>query len=275
MQQSFSPALERISPNTRGRDFVVGDIHGHVGALYRLLEHAAFDDGIDRLFSVGDLIDRGPDSEGAVTLLDAPWFTAIRGNHEQMMLDAVVPDVPSHDALALWQTNGGAWYGHLQPERAERLVERIVDLPTALEIERPDGSRVGLVHAEVPDGDWPGLARTLAERPAAARIGPRHQELLWARNSAARVRDCLERGPGWRRSQMMKRLRVTGIDRVYHGHTPMPAPIDVANTRWIDTGVFLPAGALCMTCLDEQDTVWWCPADGRVNRTHWERPPPR
>ncbi len=48
-----------VPPNRRGRDFVVGDLHGYLGALQDALARAGFDPGCDRLFSTGDLIDRG------------------------------------------------------------------------------------------------------------------------------------------------------------------------------------------------------------------------
>jgi serine/threonine protein phosphatase 1 len=43
---------------TTGRDFVLGDLHGTTDLLRLLMEHVAFDPKKDRLFSVGDLIDR-------------------------------------------------------------------------------------------------------------------------------------------------------------------------------------------------------------------------
>lgn len=48
--------------NILGRDFVVGDIHGEFSKLSKLLSLVGFDEHSDRLFSVGDLVDRGPES---------------------------------------------------------------------------------------------------------------------------------------------------------------------------------------------------------------------
>ena len=56
-------AARAFARNERGRDFVVGDIHGMFSALENFLEELSFDPGRDRLFSVGDLIDRGPESD--------------------------------------------------------------------------------------------------------------------------------------------------------------------------------------------------------------------
>lgn len=52
-----------LTINERGRDFVVGDIHGHAALLDCLLDRVRFDPASDRLFALGDLIDRGPQSQ--------------------------------------------------------------------------------------------------------------------------------------------------------------------------------------------------------------------
>ena len=54
----LAPHIER---NRRGRDFVVGDIHGHFETMRHALAELKIDER-DRVFSLGDLVDRGPDS---------------------------------------------------------------------------------------------------------------------------------------------------------------------------------------------------------------------
>jgi serine/threonine protein phosphatase 1 len=71
------PPIARFAPNTRGRDFAVGDIHGAFRALQIALDAIGFDCAADRLFSVGDLVDRGPESARVTEWLDKPWFHAI------------------------------------------------------------------------------------------------------------------------------------------------------------------------------------------------------
>jgi serine/threonine protein phosphatase 1 len=95
------------------RTFVVGDIHGHSFKLRRLLPllQEKTEPG-DALVFVGDYIDRGPDTRGVVDavleLAGGGWegpVTALKGNHEDMMLDSFskrpryAPDV--------WLQNGG------------------------------------------------------------------------------------------------------------------------------------------------------------------------
>ena len=54
---------------TGGRDWVVGDVHGCFTTLREALLAIDFEHGRDRLFSVGDLIDRGPNSIEALEWL--------------------------------------------------------------------------------------------------------------------------------------------------------------------------------------------------------------
>ena len=50
-------------PNTKGgRDLVAGDLHGYFDTLEEALKTLRFDPAHDRLFGVGDLVDRGPRS---------------------------------------------------------------------------------------------------------------------------------------------------------------------------------------------------------------------
>lgn len=78
--------IARHEANTHGRDFIVGDLHGCVGHLDMLMRHVRFDTSTDRLFSVGDLADRGPDSPAALELFKQPWFHPVMGNHDAMLL---------------------------------------------------------------------------------------------------------------------------------------------------------------------------------------------
>ena len=78
--------IARHEANTHGRDFIVGDLHGCVGYLDTLMRHVGFDTSTDRLFSVGDLADRGPDSPAALELLKQSWFHPVMGNHDAMLM---------------------------------------------------------------------------------------------------------------------------------------------------------------------------------------------
>lgn len=53
--------LARFPKNEGGRDFVIGDLHGCLEEFRDLLQQLQFNRERDRMFSVGDLIDRGPE----------------------------------------------------------------------------------------------------------------------------------------------------------------------------------------------------------------------
>ena len=79
-----------LQPNSIGNDYIVGDIHGHYSNLMELLNHIQFNKLTDTLFSVGDIIDRGPNSIKIINLLDEDWFFSCLGNHEFMMIQSIL-----------------------------------------------------------------------------------------------------------------------------------------------------------------------------------------
>jgi serine/threonine protein phosphatase 1 len=92
--------------------FAIGDIHGCLDKLERLLAACeAQAGGRDaRYVFLGDYIDRGPDSRGVVELLMRRQqarpgaVVCLRGNHEQMAIDAHADE----RAIPLWLANSGA-----------------------------------------------------------------------------------------------------------------------------------------------------------------------
>jgi serine/threonine protein phosphatase 1 len=77
-----------------GNIYVIGDLHGCLAPLQRLLEHLEPDLHQDRLVFMGDYIDRGPDSRGVVDYIlqlkaryPAKNIICLRGNHEVMFSD--------------------------------------------------------------------------------------------------------------------------------------------------------------------------------------------
>lgn len=97
--------VAHLAANTQGRDFVIGDLHGSTALLREKMAQIAFNPAVDRILSVGDLIDRGPDSPGALALLDQPWFFAVCGNHDQALIDATLYEQDP----AGWFSMGGEW----------------------------------------------------------------------------------------------------------------------------------------------------------------------
>jgi serine/threonine protein phosphatase 1 len=89
----------------------VGDIHGMAEKLERLLGKieawlsSAGDDSVQFIF-LGDYVDRGPDSKGVVEKVRAmqrDGAICLRGNHEQLMIDATLSVIGERNFLR----NGG------------------------------------------------------------------------------------------------------------------------------------------------------------------------
>lgn len=91
--------------------FAIGDVHGCLTPLMRLLEKCRrFANGrTARFIFLGDLIDRGPDSRGVVELIMAMQtanpgsIIALAGNHEDFLLR-----LDQTADVALWRANGGS-----------------------------------------------------------------------------------------------------------------------------------------------------------------------
>jgi serine/threonine protein phosphatase 1 len=205
--------------NPKGRDFVAGDIHGHFLALEKLLWQVSFDPQKDRVFSVGDLIDRGPESERAIEFINYHWFHAIRGNHEQMLLDSAASPQISRN----WTTfNGGDWWQKIPTHLHKRIRGVIAKLPLAMEINTARG-RVGLVHADIPNGmSWQDFVLQLDSDQDTI------DQALWSRTR-------------FKQLQLMGRTQpVAGIDIIIFGHTPVSKPVYESNIIYIDTGAAYP-----------------------------------
>ena len=188
--------------------WVVSDIHGCYQLLMQHLKRLKFNPYQDLLISVGDLIDRGPQSLKCLQLLNEKWFYAVRGNHEQMALDAI-----ASQTYALWLMNGGVWFSELKDERkaqALALFDVCDTLPWIIEITCSRGLNV-IAHADYPAAQY-------------ARNKPldKHR-VLWDRS---RISDLMAgKGEG-----------ISGADHFWFGHTPLEKRLDFANLHYIDTG---------------------------------------
>lgn len=126
------------------RRIVIGDVHGHYDALMSLLEAIA-PDRDDEVYFLGDLIDRGPDSAKVVEFVIQQGYPCLRGNHEQMLLDAVGDGYISNSLLQTWLYSGGYHtllsYEHKIPQEHLKWFQA---LPTYLDL-----GDIWLVHAGV------------------------------------------------------------------------------------------------------------------------------
>ena len=90
-------------------EYVIADVHGENIMLRELVNrcraHAAWRDADYQIYTLGDYVDRGPDSRAVVEfLMNAQDITCLKGNHEDLMVSALaVPDTVQH-----WLDVGGA-----------------------------------------------------------------------------------------------------------------------------------------------------------------------
>jgi len=206
--------FKHFDSNTVGRDFAVGDIHGHFTWLQTALNRVGFDPMVDRLFSVGDLVDRGPECELSLDWLAKPWFFAIQGNHEAL----AIQHVHRRDVdYQMWTSSGGGWFLKLAPGEQQRFAARFAEMPIAMEIDTPSGL-IGMVHADCPVPTWELLRKTLLGRLA----GMEHVEVgcQWSRE---RLRSGNSSG-------------IPDLRALIVGHTPLSQPEVLGNVFHIDTG---------------------------------------
>lgn len=88
--------------------YAITDIHGCNRTFRALLDRLALGER-DELFLLGDYIDRGPDSKGVIDTISELRLSpvtvhALRGNHEQMLIDSLY----DRETYSVWLlSNGG------------------------------------------------------------------------------------------------------------------------------------------------------------------------
>jgi serine/threonine protein phosphatase 1 len=193
-----------------GNLYAIGDIHGSLEALERLMDQINPDLQRDRLLFVGDYIDRGPQSKGVVDYIlrlqrqfPAGQIICLKGNHEAMFLDFL-----QGREKALFLLNGGKatledYWGEdwmdaetltLPPDHRQFYRDLQLYYETADYI---------FVHG----GLKPGVA--LADQ--------QEEDLLWIRGEFIASQEDFGR-------------------RVIFGHTPFKEPLLMPNKIGIDTG---------------------------------------
>ena len=227
-------ALTRVARvNQAGRDLVVGDVHGCFRTLERALSELDFDSTVDRLFGVGDLVNRGPHSDEALTWLEHRFHAVTLGNHERPVRDWFRAKVLGSRERA------SGWLRQVPRGDYRRWLRALDDMPLALTIETVHGS-VGVVHAQVPDPDW---GRTL--------------EMLSTGESE--IADIALLGSEAAEHEARARSRpVGGVRLLVHGHWSVPEVEPMLN-RWnIDTGAgFEPLNRLSVLDVNGPELRSW------------------
>lgn len=201
-------------PAPAGAVCLVGDIHGRADLLECFLSLRQRHFSSCQLIILGDMIDRGPDSAGVISMLRDEVLkgaVCLKGNHEDMMLAAL--DQPEQ-AMERWLRNGGLetvlsymGKGHTSlhaPVIREAIGADVLDWVAALPAWWRSGSLVA-VHA--------GLDPALS---------PESQE---------------ERGMLWGHPDFMRRPRRDGL-WVAHGHVVVDRAFHHQGVIALDTGAW-------------------------------------
>lgn len=195
--------FKKYEPNKAGKDFVVGDIHGCFSDLEERLTEIGFDKYKDRLFSVGDLTDRGPESPKALEYIKKDWFIPVMGNHERMVQQVYEEGEPRY-----WHYgNGGKWVGGISSSWMEEYLEEIKKLPLVIQV-----GDFGILHSICPTNSWDDLITNLKK----------YKDLIL-----------------WERDRSVINREVEGVHCIFAGHTIHDEVTAWGNVIDIDTGAFL------------------------------------
>lgn len=237
--------------------FIIGDAHGQLDAIARLLREASLVDrqlgwcgGAAALWFLGDFFDRGPDGIGVVELVmrlhdEAPRqggrVDALLGNHDALIIAAqrfgerrIVGMRKSFREA--WRHNGGI------ESDLSRLAARHIDWLAALPAVALEGDRL-LVHADALF--YTGYGRTIA----AINDGIGH--VVRGDNLAAwdRLLDEFSernafRDPGRGSEAAHTLLELLGGRQIIHGHTPIGKAWRRPDAEVREAVVY--AGGLCV-----------------------------
>lgn len=212
--------MPQQKPKNQGRLLAVGDIHGCLDHLERLMEGVQPTEE-DRLVFLGDYIDRGPNGKGVIDyLLDFsrryPTSVFLKGNHEAMFLDFLA----GRDQVLFLYNGGGTTLESYREEEGIRIPKAHLDflegLPASYETER-----FIFVHA--------GL------RPGIPLEKQQEKDLLWIRD------EFIASDYDWSKT-------------VVFGHTPLREPLLEKNKIGIDTGAVY---GYVLTCCDVEERHCW------------------
>lgn len=246
----INPVVKYTTKNLLGgKDYVVGDLHGCYHMLSQLLDEIKFDYDKDRLFSVGDLVDRGLYSEKCLDLLSEKWFFAVLGNHEDMIRAAMVQFLRDNNAyygpVLDWHNqecnaasatyNGGEWLQKIllskflsleaKIDYCKRNIEKINELPLVYAV--GEGlERFNVVHSEI--GLWADVATDEKLDQHADQFVLK--DFVWARGMFMYNKEAVRENPDNFQSE---ELSIT-----FSGHTPVERITKIARQINIDTCAF-------------------------------------
>lgn len=278
--------LKTFGPNLLGRDFVIGDLHGAMPAFRNLLRELHFDPTKDRMFSVADLVDRGPDSLDCLRLIHEDWFKPSLSNHEQMMIQAFTGGRMGQ----YWFMNGGAWgfeawqkfknenaglSSLITDEEAElyELVSLADELPFLMTVNHKSGKKFHILHAELPANKVGITDEDLADPEIVRKLATTQSgdgdAFLWGRNifmpyyNKTPIKENMIKDAKYRKlDKFFAGQEGKPLSHIISGHTIVRRPMTMIGQTNIDTCAYgscdeLPTVWSGLTCINLDDWTFW------------------
>jgi Calcineurin-like phosphoesterase len=252
------PFLKTVEANIDGRDFVVGDLHGCFDELGFLLKHIKFNPTTDRLFSTGDLMDRGPKSLECVSLLNKTWFYPVLGNHEDILL--IKNSMIEKDDIASITNEEINYLSQFKP-----YINQFFDMPLVYEINHLIHKKIYLIHAEIlpehlnkfssdefGESEYSTYLSAMQKYDFSDKIVQffeanknttleynLKQKLLWSRKNISLFyknhKDEIEVSD----FEALEREKFIANTKIFCGHNIVPFPMKIGQQFYIDTGAAL------------------------------------
>jgi serine/threonine protein phosphatase 1 len=223
----------RLADHNRERLYVIGDIHGRVDLLDRMikeidrdLENSPTDSGLT--VTIGDYVDRGPNSRSVVDrLAHNPFpteFIALRGNHDELF-ETFLQNPSVADA---WRRLGGLETLHSYGVPIKDLMhgKNYAAAAAALKASLPQAHLQFFASLRecLPAGNY--FLCHAGVRPGIPLPQQYREDLLWIREPF-----------------LSSKSNFGKI--IVHGHTPVQKPEVLANRINIDTGAYITGRLTC------------------------------
>ena len=245
---SSNPVITKkiYEKNLLGRDIYVGDIHGDLKTFETLLSEIKFNSSVDRIFSCGDILDRGDLSLEVLQLSKEHWFNVTRGNHEEFI------NMLMHECYSCLISGGSAkdfvkkyaetikmmgsfwvWDLAMANKLNEDLVIEIINLTDQNEIVNisliKDEIDIYTTHAGLPCGVK--LKNLISNLPTEiTEVSDFVSKSMWEiqndyvlKSNPIKLKDCV--------SKLKEQSEI-----IFHGHTIFEVPLVVNNQIFLDTG---------------------------------------
>lgn len=107
LNSALLPGGTRTSPDGLGRRLIfIGDIHGCLDDLTRLLAKVGYDHTTDHIVTTGDMVNKGPASGAVLDFLRSQGASCVRGNHDDRIVSKATQDLDGAALLDERVTSG-------------------------------------------------------------------------------------------------------------------------------------------------------------------------